>query len=49
MSNWFFKVVVDGRLVDMEETKPSPGDDLTKEDCADDTNLGVVDKDKNDE
>lgn len=45
----FFKVVVDGRLMDMEETESSPADDLTQDDCADDTSLEVVDGDKNEE
>lgn len=45
----FFKVVVDGRLVDMEETEPSPADDLAKEDCVDDTNHEVVNEDNNEE
>lgn len=45
----FFKVVVDDRLADMEETEPSPADDLTKEDRADKINPKSVDKDKNKE
>lgn len=45
----FFKVVVDGRLIDMEEIEPSSTDDLTKEDRVDDINLKVVDVDKNEE
>lgn len=45
----FFKVMVDGRLVDMEETESSPTNDMTKEDCVDDTNPEVVGEDKNEE
>lgn len=45
----FFKVMVDGRLVIMEETKSSFADDRTKEDHADDTNLIVINDDKNEE
>lgn len=43
----FFKVVMDGRLVDMEETEPSPADDRSKEYRVDDISLKVVDGDKN--
>lgn len=45
----FFKVVVDGYLVDMKETEPSSADDRTKEYHADGTNLLVVNKDNNEE
>lgn len=45
----FFKVVVDGHLMDMEETESSPADDLTKDDYADDTKLVVISEDKNEE
>lgn len=45
----FSKVVVDSRLVEMEEIESSLADDLARENHADNTKLAVVDEDKNEE
>lgn len=45
----FFKVVVNGHLVDMEEADLSPTDELIQEDCVVDINLDVMGEGKNEE
>lgn len=41
--------MVDGHLMDIEETESPPIGDLPQNDHANDTNLEVVDRDKNEE
>lgn len=45
----FFKVVMDSRLVGMEEINPSSDDDQAKEDDANGTGLRVINEDNNEE
>ena len=45
----FFKVVINGHLVDMEEVEPSPTDDPIQEDRVAVSNPGVRGEDKDEE